>query len=240
MKRLFANGTLVLGLWLNLSVAAHAQLKDNIEINVFGGGSWYESKNYEIGFPQAVTPIQGKFQLDRTWLGGVRLGVYTRGHWSQEFFYSYEPNTAHFVRSTAPSVSVDLPVGVNNYGVTALYYLNENESHTVRPYLSVGIGGTLYTLSSDTKSFARDPLRGNLADIDNSNELAFHYGAGLKSRGSGWLGFRADVRGFLSRTPSFGLARHSNDPSATVFPVGGALNNAEATAGLVFYFFGKR
>src|SRR5262249_39763881 len=125
-------------------------------------------------------------------------------------------------------------------GVTALYYLNENETHNVRPFLSIGVGGTLYHLDPAAKAFATDPLRGNLRDIDNANELSMNYGVGIKTRASSWLGFRVDARGFLGAAPSFGLARHSNDPNAIVFPVGGALLNGEASAGLVFYFYGKR
>jgi len=43
------------------------------------------------------------------------------------------------------------------------------------------------------------------------------------------------MRGFLTRTPSFGLPRESSDPNAKVFPAGGAFHNIEATAGIVFY-----
>ena len=238
MRRLLATATL--GLWLCLPVAAYAQLKDNIEINAFAGGSWYSSKKFEIGFPQSVTPISGKFKLDNTWHGGLRLGVFTRGHWGQEFFYSYEPNEAHFVRNTPPAGAVNLSTQVHNYGVTALYYLDENESHAIRPFLSVGVGGTVYLLSREAKSFAADPLRGNLPDIDNSHEFALTYGFGIKTRGPGWVGLRADVRGLIGRNPSFGLARQSNNSSATVFPAAGAIKNAEASGGLVFYFFRKR
>jgi opacity protein-like surface antigen len=234
----YAALTLGLGLWV--SGVAFAQLKDNIEVNLFGGGSWYSAKNFQISSPQSVTPIDGRFRFGSTWTGGVRLGVYTRGHWSEEFFYRYEPNTAHFIRRTPPTTSVNLPVQIHNYGVTALYYLNDDESQRFRPFLSIGLGGTLYKLTSDAQTFATDPLRGNLPDIDNSNELVMNYGAGVKTRGSRWLGFRADVRGFVGRTPSFGLARRSTDPNATVFPVAGALYNAEASAGVILYFFGKR
>src|SRR5437867_1865754 len=106
MQRQLVKAAVIVGLWLCLASAAHAQLKDNIEINAFGGGSWYSSQSFVIGFPQSTTPISGKFRLDRTWRGGARLGVYSRGHWSQEFFYSYEPNVAHFIRTTAPTSSV--------------------------------------------------------------------------------------------------------------------------------------
>lgn len=240
MKVRVTNAAVAMVAWLCLSGAAYAQLKDNIEVNGFGGGSWYSSKDFETGFPQSVTPVFGKFRMNSAWTGGARLGVYTRGHWSQEFFFSYEPNHANLIRSTTPARSMSLATKVVNYGVNALYYLSDNESGKFRPFVSAGIGGTAYLLTSEAKSFAIDPLRGNLQDIDNSNELAFNYGIGVKSRSAGWLGFRADVRGFVGRSPSFGLARRSSDPNATVFPATGALNNAEATAGLVFYFFGRR
>jgi hypothetical protein len=166
--------------------------------------------------------------------------VYTRGHWSEEFFYSYEPSTAHFIRRSAPSASLGLGVGVHNYGVTALYYLNDNESRNLRPFLSIGVGGTVWRLTPEARSFAQDPFRGNLPGINNSHELALNYGIGIKTRTSDWLGFRADVRGFLEHTPAFGLPTESTDPNATVFPVSGAIHNGEASAGVVFYFFNRR
>src|SRR5262249_34872643 len=174
MRRLLTSATATLGVLMYLSGAAYAQLKDNIELNVFGGGSWYSTKSFEISFPQSVIPIQGKFRFDHALRGGVRLGVYTRGHWSEEFFYSYEPNKAHWRRSPPPATSVILSTQVHNYGVSALYYLSDNESNAVRPFLSIGVGGTLYHLDPQAKAFARDPLRGNLPDIDNSNELAMN------------------------------------------------------------------
>jgi hypothetical protein len=37
-----------------LSNNAFAQLKDDLELNVFGAGSIYTKNTYEIGFPQAA------------------------------------------------------------------------------------------------------------------------------------------------------------------------------------------
>ena len=223
------------------SSVAHAQLKDNIEVNLFGGGSIYNKKKFEIGFPQSATPFPEAFKLSRAVRGGLRVGVFDRGHWSQEFFYSYEPNTAHFVPVSASPPSVDLRLRVHNYGITGLYYFQDNESQSVRPFVSVGVGGTLYQFTTEAESIARDPLRGNLPDINNSNVLALNYGLGVKVRpSSGWLGFRVDVRGFLGPTPSFGLPRKSDDPNAIVFPAGGAIHNGEASAGVIFYFFNRR
>jgi hypothetical protein len=240
MTRQLSKLILIVGFCVSVSDAAYAELKDNIEINLFGGGSWYNGKSYQTSFPQSATPISSEFRLDHAVRAGLRVGVYTRGHWSEEFFYSYEPNKLHLNRLTAPASSTSLDISVQNYGVTALYYLNEDETAKARAFLSVGGGGTLYRLTPESQAFVRDPLRGNMPSMHNSNLLTFHYGAGVKWRLSNWLGFRADVRGYVGAVPRFGLSGSSNDPTAQVLPVSGALNNGEASAGLIFYFFGKR
>jgi hypothetical protein len=239
MNRRLNNAILVPAISLVFANVALAQLKDNLEFNLFGGVSVYSSKKFEIGFPQSTLPIQGTFRLNKAVRGGLRVSVYTRGHWSEEFFYSYEPSTAHFIRRSPPTNSVDLRLGIHNYGITGLYYLQEDESHSIRPFLSIGVGGTFYRFTPEAEAISRDPLRGNLP-VTNSNVLTLNYGVGVKTRTSGWLGFRADVRGFLMRNPTFGLPRQSNDPNAPVFPASGAIHNAEASAGVVFYFFKRR
>src|SRR5579862_1788816 len=159
MGRAVKNAILMLSLLMLLPSFASAQLKDNLELDVFGGGSFYTSKNFEVGFPQitnsvigsaqGTAPIQGTFRMNKAIRGGLRVGVYTRGHWSEEFFYSYEPSTAHIIRRSPPANSINLGVGVHNYGITALYYLQENETKTIRPFLSIGVGGTFYRLTPE-------------------------------------------------------------------------------------------
>ena len=219
-----------------LSSAAYAQLSQDLELNVFGAYSLHSKKSFEISFPQSPTPIQGRFKLDDAIRGGLRLNVYTRGHWGEEFFYSYEPNTAHFSRRTAPPSSLDLDIQVHNLGITALYYLSDDETRRIRPFLSIGIGTAMYRPTGQARAIARDPLRGNVQDLNSANEIAMNYGAGFKTKLRSWIGFRMDVRSFLGRNPSFGLARESGDPNATVFPGGGAIHNGEASAGFIFYF----
>ena len=231
MKRWLISAAMALGV---LPIPGYAQ--QNLELNIFGAGSIYTKKQYEIGFPQSITPIPGEFKLDKAIRGGVRFNVYTRGHWSEEFFYSYEPDKTHFLRRSTPPVSLALDMQVHNLGVNAIYYLHEDEGRRIRPFISVGFGATVYRPTAEAQAIARDPLRGNLRDMDSSRELALNYGAGFKSRFNNRVGFRLDVRGFTGRTPSFGLARQSNDPNATVFPASGVIQNGEASAGLIFYF----
>ena len=96
MTRRLTHAITLLGFCLMLSNNAFAQL--NLELNVFGAGSVYTKNNYEIGFPQSALPIPGQLKLDAHGRGGARFGVYTRGHWGQEFFYSFEPNSVRISR----------------------------------------------------------------------------------------------------------------------------------------------
>ena len=247
MSRRLGNACLVMALLGWMSTSAYAQLRDNIEVNVFGAGSWYTHKDYTINFPQTAVPNPGSLHLEHAVGAGVRVGVYDRGHWSEEIFYSYQPNKAHLMLASAPnSPSVVpptsplvVPIQVHHYGVTALYYLHEDEARVVRPFLSIGIGGVLYRLTTESEGFVKNPFQGNVPSMKSSNEVAMNYGIGLKARVNNWLGFRTEAKGFLGGAPSFGLPHTSTDPNVQVLPVTGAIHNAEVSAGLIFYFFGR-
>src|SRR5205823_608892 len=117
--------------------------------------------------------------------------------------------------------------------LNAMYYLNEEESRTTRPFISFGIGGTMYQPTAGARQAARDPFRGNLPGFESSAELAINYGIGFKHKLTSTYGFRMDLRGFTGRNPSFGIARSSADPTVPVFPATGAIHNLEASAGIV-------
>jgi hypothetical protein len=140
MSRWPSTAIAVFAVYGYLASAAYAQRKDNIEVNLSGAASWYTHSDFEISVPQSVTPIEDRLRFDRAVRGGVRLGVYPHGPWSEELFYSYEPNTTHLIRVTSPAMAVSLPTRVQNYGVTALYYFHDDETHHVRPFLSIGVG----------------------------------------------------------------------------------------------------
>jgi outer membrane protein W len=235
-KQLLKSTLIAVGFFMMFSSAAYAQLREDLEVNVFGLGVIHSSKDYEVSFPQSPTPIPGEFRFNKGVGGGFRVNLYSRGHWGEEAFFSYEPNVAHF---KSPSSSLNLSTENLNIGMNALYYLSDDETHRIRPFLTVGGGWAVFLLTDSAKATVRDPLQGNAPDMNSANEISFNYGAGFKSKINNWLGVRADVQGFISRNPSFGLARESNDPNATVFPAGGALYSGEASVGVVFHF-GKR
>jgi outer membrane protein W len=235
-KQLLKSTLIVVGFFMMFSSAAYAQLREDLEVNVFGLGVIHSSKDYEISFPQSPTPIQGNFKFNKGLGGGFRVNVYNRGHWAEEAFFSYEPNVAQFTRVGTPSSTMKLSTENLNIGMNALYYLSDDETHNVRPFVTVGGGWAVFLLTDSAKAIVRDPLQGNAPDMNSANEIAVNFGGGVKAKVKRWLGVRVDLKGFISRNPSFGLARESNDPNATVFPAGGALYSGEASAGLVFYF----
>jgi hypothetical protein len=233
MKRWLTGTVLLISACHMFSGAAYAQLKEDFELNLFMAGTLHSKHRYEIGFPQSATPIAGEFHLDKGLRGGIRANLGTNGHWGEEVFYSYEPNKAHF---TSLSRQQNLDIQIHNIGINALYYLSPNETEPARVFLSAGIGAAIFRPTAEARAIARDPLRGNLPDLDQSNEIAFNYGGGLKTRLGAVVGLRVDARGFVGRSPGFGLARESTNPRAAVFPATGALHSGEISAGLVFYF----
>ncbi len=236
MMRWLRSLILLPGAFLLLTSAAHAQFLQDFQLNVFMAGTAYTKNNFEIGFPQSLTPISGSLRFNESLRGGLRTNVYSRGHWGEELFYSYEPNQIVLLRRTDPESSLKLDIQIHNVGVNALYYLFENETRRTRPFLSVGGGMTIYRLSAEARQTIRDPFRSNLRDMNNSREFQLNYGAGVNQQLNSVLGVRIDGRGFLGRSPSFGLARHSDDPNAVVLPATGALHNLEISAGVIFYF----
>jgi hypothetical protein len=211
-----------------------AQETDDLELNLFVGGTAYTKNKFDIPFPQSATPIPTTVGFDNSIRGGIRLNVFNGGHWGEEFFYSYEPNQATIQRGTSASPT-KLDIQVHNFGINALFYPSPDEERKVRPFVSFGLGGTIYRPTQEARQAAADPNRANLPGFGLSKEFALNYGLGIKSRFNNRFGFRVDARGFLGRNPSFSMPRESNNPSATVLPAGGAIHTLEASAGVIFY-----
>jgi outer membrane protein W len=240
MKRLlaapFSLAISLMGMFFLLAAPAFGQLAQDGELNPFFGVSAHTKNEFQIGSPQASPPIDAKFELADALRFGLRFNVFTNARWGQEFSYSYEHNRARYVQQVVPLSIVDLPIQIHNLGVTALFYLNNNETAKTRPFLSIGGGATVYKPTKEARIIAEDPSIGNMPGFGTSNEISFHYGVGFKRRLNRVVGFRMDVRHYIGRNPSFSMSRRSNDPSVRVFPADGAIHNVEASGGLVFYF----
>jgi hypothetical protein len=236
MKHSLAAPILLLSLLFMLGAPAFGQISEDGELNTFFGVSAHSKNEFQIGYPQASPPIDAKFELADALRYGVRFNVANNGHWGQEFYYSYEHNRARYVAKVVPLYIVDLPIQVHNFGVTGLFYFTENEQANTRPFVSFGLGASIYKPTKEARAIAADPYIGGLPGFGQSNEVSFHYGVGFKQRFSRSVGFRMDVNHFIGRNPSFSMSRRSDDPNEVVFPADGAIHNIEASAGLLFYF----
>jgi len=225
---------------VGMFATAHPALSQGIgsgdlELNPFFGGSWYNANAFEISFPQSSPGEFKQFKLEKAFRGGLRFNVYNGGHWGEEFMYSYESNQTRFISVFPPRPELNLGIQVHQFAVNTLYYFDADPDLPVRPFLTFGIGGTLYRPTDEAKTIALDPLRGNFSAFEESLMFSFNYGRGIKIKAGDKVGFRIDARGYVGKSPTFGLPRASTDPTATVFPAGGALHNGEVTAGIVFY-----
>lgn len=214
----------------------HAQAGRDLELNFYGGAAIHSKSNFEIGFPQSARPIQEQFKFKTGVRGGVRLNVFNSGHWGQEFVYSFEPNDATFVRRTPPAQTVALPIHIHQASVNGLYYFSANEDARSRVFASFGLGAMIFVPTAEANRLSADPLRVNIPGFGSSSELAVNYGLGFKSRVGNRIGFRADMKGFTHRKPSFDLPRSSNRPGDVVLPNSGVMTTVEGSVGIVFFF----
>jgi len=234
MKRLAKSLALLVVVLLIFPHVVQAQDFRHMELNLFVAGSGHRSEDYVIGFPQTFTPINDEFKMDSALRGGVRFNVNTTAHWGEELFFSYEPNSASFTLKTTPEQTQSYDTRVMNFGLNAMYYINEEESRKTRPFVSAGFGGTIYQPTAAAKEQAHNPLQGNLPNFASSAGVTLNYGIGFKRDCGDSYGFRMDLRGFLGRNPDFGLARSSPNPTEVVFPATGALHSVEASIGFIF------
>lgn len=214
----------------------------DIEFTLFGGGSMYSKEGFEIGEPQSSTPIPFDFEVDGHFVGGIRLNVLTTDTWGIEGYYSYGSTEASYIQRDDPTVRLDLPIQVHGLGASFLYYLNGNgypyidNQNKITPFVTAGVGASIFRPTSEAKRIASDPLQGNLPEIIESSEASFHYGGGVKYRLTREMLIRFDIRGILAGNPTFGLPTSSDDPNASVIPLEGKIHNTEISIGFGFNF----
>ncbi len=225
-----------LAVLLTLAVPGFAETKWRFEL--FGGGSIPMEKSFKITAPQSSVPLHGTQQFTFGGRGGVRVGADWAGHWGQDFIYSYGTNPTRIVNQSS-SVQFSFTSRTHQFSYNALWYPGGNGEGKISgafPYVTAGVGGSSFVLSSATVNQALDPSRGGLGQLQSENVLDFNAGGGVRFRINNRFGIRVDARDYLSRAVRYGLPESSSDPQATVFPVSGVFHRFEASVALVIYF----
>lgn len=233
MKK-FASFFFPLAVLLIFAVPSNAQ--DPWRIDFFGAGTWPMDENFEIGFPQSEVPMEGVHEFSIGARGGVRLGVDGRGYWGMDLIYSYGTNATRILNKTS---GADFAFTMRNHQVSynlLFYPAGLSRNKTAFPYATIGVGGTFFTLSKKTVNEALDPNRGGLGKLRNENIFAFNAGGGVRFKLNEKYGIRLDVRDYITRAVRYQLPKVSDDPNATVFPVGGLFHQLEFSFAFTYYF----
>lgn len=213
---------------------ALAQEKYGFEIGGYATWTTWNERDFKVGAPQSVPPIDLQFKYKDRPGGGVRLNLLSRNHWGGELSYSYQQNTALISReSVAP---VELKGGIHHFFFNEVFYPRRYRDSGFAPFLTAGIGLAAYHLNDEARARAADPAGygiGELASMDK--RFAFNYGGGVKQTLFSNWGVRADFRHLFSDVPSFGLPKESSNPSQTVLPIQGKLTTYEFSVGFYYH-----
>ena len=227
---------LMLVILLNaVPVKLYGQDKFGFELGGFAGGSFWKSRNFQIGPPQSSEPLSFEVKYDNKILGGVRANILSRGHWGGELTYGYQKNKVTFTRQDNAIEPLSLDGSVQQFFYNEVYYFTRYGKSAVLPFVTAGLGLEAYGLSDEARAFAADPLQGNIGNLKKvDNRFAFNYGAGIKAKLSSHIGVRFDFRHVLSDVPSYGLPKESANPAQTILPIQGKLQNYEASVGIYY------
>jgi hypothetical protein len=219
---------------LILTSPALAEYKYRFE--VYGAANRPFDKNFEITAPQSTYPMKGTQEFSLGARGGVRFGADSRGHWGQDFIYSYGSNSTRIINNTT-GYRFGFSSRTHQFSINALWYLKSlRKAKRMFPFLTAGVGGTFYVLPQSTINEALDPNRAGLGSLRSENVFAFNAGGGVRFKINNVWGLRIDVRDLMSRAVRYGLPEASSDPNATVFPVSGVFHQLEIAFAFVYYF----
>ncbi len=220
---------------LGIASAGSAFAQDNVaaplEVNLFGGGSFFKLRQSNNPFPDKLVN-GGIFGAGITW---------NFARWiAAEGTVGY--GTTNLRLYTTPGVairSVGLGDRLTQFTLGPVFYLAPPESR-LRPFLTAGIGYDWFRPTDEARRFATNPLNGyHIAQLDDRAQVALFYGGGLKADLNRWFGLRMDLRGLLLKNPHFNLPGYPTGPGSLYIKPGGTQLGLQITGG-VFFKFGSR
>jgi hypothetical protein len=212
------------------------QYPDLWEIDVFGGIQAYKQVNRGLDTKMAN--------------GGVWGGRFTYNPYEYlglELWMDYSVANVTFGQSNGT-----IPVGLTGaggpispyafgarnwtFGFNPVWNLRPRGSK-IQPYLTVGVDGIQFTPTTNAINLANQPnnlLLYHAQGLNDNLQVGINFGGGVKWHFTDHLGMRFDVRGLISRNPTYGLPNAFNGGGVYV-PGKSKVDGVQATLGLVFY-----
>lgn len=211
--------------------AASAQQKssderpDMVEINLFGGGSFFRGVSDGLGTKHAPG---GAF--------GIRV---TENFWRYvglEQGFTYSVNNLQFQRPARPG---DPNYGFGSrlfqYSLNPVFHFTPKGSN-VRPYVTVGVSALDWRPTDRARAIALLPENARFGSgmVRSNLQAGINYGGGVKFHLNDWIGLRFDARAITSRNPTYGLPDTANAPGVYIVPRN-LFTGLQTTAGINFY-----
>lgn len=201
------------------------ELPDKVELNAFGGGSFFQGVQSGLG---TKLVNGGAF--------GFRV---TENIWRYVGFeqaFTYSTNNVRFESPARQGLPQnDFGHRIYQYSLNPVFYWTERGSR-IRPFLTVGVSALFMAPTDAAKAWAQSPQNAGLfaQSLDSNINPAMNYGGGLKWRLTERWGLRFDARGIWTKNPTFRLADYPNN--GLYIPNGDKLHGIQTTAGLTYYF----
>jgi opacity protein-like surface antigen len=224
MKRL----ALLIAAFLALTASAPAQTRYRFEL--YGSANIPMDKDFEIAAPQSLIPLPGEQQFSPGVRGGLRVGADGLDHWGEDFSYSYGTNASTLAY---PGGGFSFTSRSHQFAYNVLFYPAGFKSHKVYPYVTAGVGATIFTVSEKTKNEAM--MRG-LGEMESHTSFTFNAGGGLRFQLSDHYGLRLDARDWMSHPARYGIPEASDNPLAPVLPVKGVFHQVELSIAFVYRY----
>src|SRR5262245_55426792 len=197
------------------------------ELGAFAAWQNWKARDFQIGFPQAQTPIDSSLRYRNRLAYGVRGNFLSHGYWGGEISYSYQKNTVTITRQSLSSAVLD--GAVHQVFYNQIFYPAQYRQ-VITPFITGGIGGAAYQINPDDRARAAQIGLGRLENTDW--RVALNYGVGVKVNVVPHFGIRGDFRHIFSDAPSYGLPKESFNAIQPVLPVHGKLQTYEFSFGI--------
>lgn len=220
-----------LGLALGGFTAAPAQQAgaderpDMVEINLFGGGSFFRGVSEGLGGKHANG---GAF--------GIRV---TENFWKYvglEQGFTYSVNNMQF-QSPARAGDPRYAFGSRlfQYSLNPVFHFTPKGSN-VRPYVTAGVSALDWRPTDRAQAISKLPENARFAatQVRSNLQAGINYGGGVKMHLTDHIGLRFDARAITSRFPTYGLPDTASAAGVYIVPRK-LFTGMQTTAGINFY-----
>lgn len=202
----------------------------NARLTFFGSGSFLKG---ERSFTVGGAPKRSNFASGGR-IGG-RFTVDLGEHWALEGAYAYGTNNLRIQDVGTRTITRSFGTRIHQFTGNASYYFSDSSS-SIRPFVTAGVGLMRLNPTGKAKNQAAIEFVDAPATIQSNTKFEFNFGAGLEAAATDRFGLRLDLRDHLAGIPRFGVPQAPSAGVADFFPVSGAINDVEASAGIVIYF----